>query len=217
MRARQLSGDVPYAYAAVAHGATTLVFTAGACRSTLMETLWLQVTSWAKPNKPWRTSETRCGQQERNSATSLRRPCMWQRKTETISLRPGSCSAPLRRPRRAEHPPRGDGPRLADQLVEDQGGRRSELNASCRLLAPPLAEQPRALMTSAKMSAWDGRHSISGVTTSPVSNRSPTELASTRCGACASPGSLPSVGSATAPTPTSRGRPSSCDISTVKG
>lgn len=31
VRARQLSGDVPYAYAAVAHGATTLVFTAGAC------------------------------------------------------------------------------------------------------------------------------------------------------------------------------------------
>jgi integrase len=39
-------------------------------------------------------------------------------------------------------------------------------------------------MTSAKMSAWDGRHSISGVTTSLVSNRSLAELASTRCGAC---------------------------------
>ena len=72
-------------------------------------------------------------------------------------------------------------------------------------------------VTSAKMWPWDGRHSISGVTTSPVSNRSLAELASTRCGACASTGSSPSVGSASAATPTSRGRPSCCDTSTVKG
>ena len=31
MRADQLAGDVPYAYAAVADGATKLIFTAGAC------------------------------------------------------------------------------------------------------------------------------------------------------------------------------------------
>jgi hypothetical protein len=39
----------------------------------------------------------------------------------------------------------------------------------------------------------------------------------TRCGACASTGTSPSVGSASAATPTSRGRPSCCDTSTVKG
>ena len=31
VRPHQLAGEVPYAYAAVAHGPTTLVFTAGAC------------------------------------------------------------------------------------------------------------------------------------------------------------------------------------------
>src|ERR1700722_20668272 len=70
---------------------------------------------------------------------------------------------------------------------------------------------------SAKMCRWDGRHSSSGVTTPFASNRSLAELASMRCGACASTGTSRSVVSASAATLISLGRPACCDTSTVQG
>ena len=98
------------------------------------------------------------------------------------------------------------------------GGATRSFSAAETCRAFMTAPRTRAMFgTPRRCGRWDGRHSSSGATTSLASNRSLAESASTRCGACASTGSSRSVVSAAAATLISRGRPSCCDTSTVKG
>src|ERR1051325_5539564 len=81
-------------------------------------------------------------------------------------------------------------------------GRRSSGQLAFDLARQDTAVQESTVRRLSRV-MWDGRHSSSGATTSLVSNRSLAELASTRCGACASTGISRSVVSAPAATLTS--------------